>query len=120
MSFSGRVDSFNEHQKQGLQAVPVNRLLLETDLTPNGAVQHSTSHWRGSHTRVSGETGASVSGARDGECQLSRPVSPVGPYKWGGGKVEYAKSSSNLTEAEGGRLWPSGDDQRKTHVVVRR
>ncbi|GFO33014.1 D-aminoacyl-tRNA deacylase [Plakobranchus ocellatus] len=35
MSFSGLVDSFNEHQKQGLQAVPANRLLLETDLTPN-------------------------------------------------------------------------------------
>ncbi|GFN91564.1 3'-5' ssDNA/RNA exonuclease tatd [Plakobranchus ocellatus] len=38
MGFSDLVDSFNEHQKRGLEAVPANRLLLETDapyLTPN-------------------------------------------------------------------------------------
>ncbi|GFO46545.1 3'-5' ssDNA/RNA exonuclease tatd [Plakobranchus ocellatus] len=42
MSFSGLVDSFNEHQKRGLEVVPANRLLLETDcpyLTPNSYIK---------------------------------------------------------------------------------
>ncbi|GFN94644.1 3'-5' ssDNA/RNA exonuclease tatd [Plakobranchus ocellatus] len=79
MSFSGLVDSFNKHQKRGLKAVPANRLLLETDspyLTLNSYIKGRVNTL---HARVSGETGASVSGARDGECQPSRPVSSVGP-----------------------------------------
>ncbi|GFN90468.1 3'-5' ssDNA/RNA exonuclease tatd [Plakobranchus ocellatus] len=39
MSFSGLVDSFNEHQKRGLQGEPANRLLLETDQTPNAYIK---------------------------------------------------------------------------------